>query len=129
MDDLLGREKQLNTRAAKIGPQVQTEAASRIQRAMKGKMARNKAINQVEDKMTRVENRLSLTRSILNEQRPESLRKGLKKLQDRRSELVNRAKSMNREQKKAEFKEINATIQHYVDVIDKKKPGPKTGKK
>jgi hypothetical protein len=129
MDDLLGREKQLNTRAAKIGPQVQTEAASQIQRAMKGKMARNKAINQVEDKMTRVENRLSLTRSILNEQRPESLRKGLKKLQDRRSELVNRAKSMNREQKKAEFKEINATIQHYVDVIDKKKPGPKTGKK
>lgn len=36
---------------------------------------------------------------------------------------------MNRVQKKAEFKELNATIQHYEDVIDKKKTGPKTGKK
>ena len=79
--------------------------------------------------MTRVENRLSLTRSNLNEQRPEGLRKGLKKLQDRRSELVTRARAMNRDQKKAEFKELNATIQDYEDVIDKKKPGPKTGKK
>jgi hypothetical protein len=143
MDDLLGREKQIKTRAAKIGPLVQHESASQIQRAMKGKMARdavkqrtqaiatvqgairnkiarNKAINQVEDQMTRVENRLSLTRSNLNEQRPEGLRKGLKKLQDRRSELVTRARAMNRVQKKAEFKELNATIQHYEDVIDKK---------
>ena len=72
---------------------------------------------------------ISSTRSNLNEQRPEGLRKAKKALMDRRSELVTRTKNMNREQKKAEFKEINATIQHYVDVIDKKKPGPKTGKK
>ena len=133
MDDLLGKEKQLKTRAAKIGPLVQHESASQIQRAIRSKIARNKArnkaINQVEDQMTRVENRLSLTRSNLNEQRPEGLRKGLKKLQDRRSELVTRARAMNRDQKKAESKELNATIQHYEDVIDKKKPGPKTGKK
>ena len=36
---------------------------------------------------------------------------------------------MNREQKKAEFKELDKTEQHYDDVIDKKKAGPKIGPK
>ena len=72
---------------------------------------------------------ISSTRSNLNEQRPEGLRKAKKALMDRRSELVTRSKNMNREQKKAEFIELNTTEQHYDNVINKKKPGPKTGKK
>ena len=68
---------------------------------------------------------ISSTRSNLNEQRPEGLRKAKKALQDRRSELVTRSKNMNREQKKAEFKELNTAEQHYNNVILKQKPGPK----
>ena len=72
---------------------------------------------------------ISSTRSNLNEQRPKGLRDAKKALQDRRSELVTRSKNMNREQKKAEFKELNTAEQHYNNVILKQKPGPKTGRK
>jgi hypothetical protein len=152
INEFLGREAQLKTRAAKIGPLVKNQSASQIQRAMKSKIARDtvkkrtqaiatiqgamrnriardKTIKHFEDQAARVENILSATRSNLNEQRPKGLRDAKKALQDRRSELVTRSKNMNREQKKAEFKELNTTIQHYDNVIDKKKPGPKTGRK
>jgi hypothetical protein len=152
INDFLGREAQLKTRAAKIGPLVKNQSASQIQRAMKSKIARDtvkkrtqaiatiqgamrnriardKTIKHFEDQAARVENMLSATQSNLNEQRPKGLRDAKKALQDRRSELVTRSKNMNREQKKAEFKELNTTIQHYDNVIDKKKPGPKTGRK
>ena len=36
---------------------------------------------------------------------------------------------MTREQKKEENKRLNSLIQQCEDVIDKKKPGPKTGRK
>ncbi len=36
---------------------------------------------------------------------------------------------MNREQKKAEFKELDTAIQHYDNVIEKKKTGPRNGPK
>ena len=74
---------------------------------------------------------ISSTRSNLNEQRPKGLRDAKKALQDRRSELVTvtRSKNMNREQKKAEFKYLDKAEQHYDNVIDKRKPGPKTGRK
>ena len=152
INEFLGKEAQLKTRAAKIGPLVKNQSASQIQRAMKSKIARDtvkkrtqaiatiqgamrnriardKTIKHFEDQAARVENILSATRSNLNEQRPKGLRDAKKALQDRRSELVTRSKNMNREQKKAEFKELNTTIQHYDNVIDKKKPGPKTGRK
>jgi hypothetical protein len=152
INEFLGKEAQLKTRAAKIGPLVKNQSASQIQRAMKSKIARDtvkkrtqaiatiqgamrnriardKTIKHFEDQAARVENMLSATRSNLNEQRPKGLRDAKKALQDRRSELVTRSKNMNREQKKAEFKELNTTIQHYDNVIDKKKPGPKTGRK
>ena len=152
MDEILGSEARLKTRAAEIGPLVRNQSASQIQRAMRsriarntvkqtritkntaatkiqktirGNIARNKIIKNLEDQVGKVENMISSTRSNLNEQRPEGLRKAKKALQDRRSELVTRSKNMNREQKKAEFKELNTAEQHYNNVILKQKPGPK----
>ena len=152
IDAFLGRETRIKTRAAEIGPLVKNYSASQIQGAMRNKIARNtvkqrqqaiatvqgamrnkiarnKTLKNLEDQVARVENMISSTRSNLNEQRPKGLRDAKKALQDRRSELITRSKNMNRDQKKAEFKELNATIQDYEDVIDKKKTGPKTGKK
>ncbi len=139
MDEVLGSEARLKTKAAEIGPLVRNQLASQIQRAIKSKIARNtvkqrtqaiatiqdKTFKNLEDQIAKVENMISSTRSNLNEQRPEGLRKAKKALMDRRSELVTRSKNMNREQKKAEFKELDKKEQHYDNVIDKKKPGPK----
>ena len=104
-------------------------AATKIQKTIRGNTARNEIIKNLEDQVGKVENMISSTRSNLNEQRPEGLRKAKKALMDRRSELVTRSKNMNREQKKAEFIELNTAEQHYDNVINNKKPGPKTGKK
>ena len=151
INEFLGREAQLKTRAAKIGPLVKNQSASQIQRAMKSKIARDtvkkrtqaiatiqgamrnriardKTIKHFEDQAARVENMLSATRSNINEQRPKGLRDAKKALQDRRSDLVTRSKNMNREQKKAEFIELNTAEQHYDNVINNKKPGPKVKK-
>ena len=73
---------------------------------------------------------ISSTRSNLNEQRPEGLREAKKKIQDRKAEINTRGPmQMTREQKKEENKRLNSLIQQYEDVIDKRKPGPKTGRK
>ena len=65
------------------------------------------------------------TRANINEQRPAGLRKQIKGLQDRRSELVSGARGMNREQKKEELRQINIKEDQYRDVIMPEKRGPK----
>ena len=101
-------------------------AATTIQKTIKGKIARNKIINDYEDQVTRVENILSSTRSNLNEQRPEGLRKAKKALQDKKSDLTTRGKTdLTREQKKEETKRLNTLIEQYENVITKRKTGPK----
>ena len=89
--------------------------------------ARNEAriITDMENQLTRTENMLNATRANINEQRPEGLRKQKEKLQNRRSELVTRSRTMDREQKKKEFKLINEREEQYKDIIIEKKRGPK----
>ncbi len=63
---------------------------------------------------------ISSTRSNLNEQRPEGLRKAKKALQDRRSELLHRSPNMDRILKMNEFRKININEtyeSHYDNVI------------
>ena len=101
-------------------------AATTIQKTIRGKIARNKIINDYEDQVTRVENILSSTRSNLNEQRHEGLRKAKKALQDKKSDITTRGKTdLNREQKKEETKRLNTLIEQYENVITKRKTGPK----
>jgi len=101
-------------------------AATKIQKTIRGKIARNKIINDYEDQITRVENILSSTRSNLNEQRPQGLRKAKKALQDRKSEITTRGKTdLTRDQKKEETKRLNTLIEQYENVITKRKTGPK----
>ena len=101
-------------------------AATTIQKTIRGKMARNKIINDYEDQVTRAEKKISDLRSNLNDQRPEGLRKAKKTLQDRKSDITTRGKTdMNREQKKEETKRLNTLIEQYENVITKRKPGPK----
>jgi hypothetical protein len=69
---------------------------------------------------------LSSTRSNLNEQRPEGLRKANKALQDRKSDITTRGRTdLTREQKKEETKRLNTLIEQYENVITKRKTGPK----
>jgi len=82
-------------------------------------------ITNMENQLTRTESMLRDTRSNINEQRPAGLRKQIKGLQDRRSELVSRARGMDREQKKEELRQINIKEDQYKDVIIEKKRGPK----
>jgi len=101
-------------------------AATKIQQTIRGKIARNKIINDCEDQVTRVENILSSTRSNHNEQRPQGLRKAKKALQDRKSEITSRGKTdLTRDQKKEETKRLNTLIEQYENVITKRKTGPK----
>ena len=133
-DDILGRETQLKTKAAKIGPLVQNHSALQIQQAMRSKKARNAmkkardteaTFKGVEDQMTKVEKKVSYLHAYVNEQFPEGLRHAVKKLQDRRSELVNRSPNMDRVLKVEELRKINQTEDHYKNITTKQKPGPK----
>ena len=112
--------------------------AIKIQNAFRNKQARNEVnmrktieintarrITNMENELTRTENMLNATHANINEQRPEGLRKQLKKIQDRKSDLVNRNKKMDREQKKEELRLIDEKEQHYQNVIKQHKRGPK----
>jgi hypothetical protein len=112
--------------------------AIKIQNAFRNKQARNEVnmrktieintarrITNMENELTRTENMLNATHANINEQRPEGLRKQLKKIQDRKSDLVNRNKKTDREQKKEELRLIDEKEQHYQNVIKQHKCGPK----
>ena len=123
----------LNKRKAKLQPDIEKHDATTIQSAIRGKVARNAmkkardteaTFKGVEDQMTSVEKKLSYLHSNINEQRPKGLRSAIKKLQDRRSELVHRTPTMDRVQKVEELRKINQTENHYINVIAKRKPGP-----
>ena len=122
----------LSTRAAQIQTRREHELdknnAIIIQNAFRNKRARDETgrrITNMENQLTRTESMLRDTRSNINEQRPAGLRKQIKGLQDRRSELVSRARGMDREQKKEELRQINIKEDQYKDVIIEKKRGPK----
>jgi hypothetical protein len=118
--------------------EIAKKNAIKIQNAFRNKQARNEVnmrktietntarrITDMENELTRTENMLNATRANINEQRPKGLRKELKILQDRRSDLVNRNKKMDREQKKEELRLIDEKEQHYQNVIKQHKRGPK----
>ena len=117
-----------NKRARDTLKQTRTNkntAATTIQKAMRGKITRNKIINDYEDQISRAEQNISDLRLNINQQRPEGLRKAVKKLQDRRSELVNRAPNMDRKLKTEEWRKININEDQYKDVIIEERRGPK----
>ncbi len=115
----------MRNRIARNTVKERTQAIATIQGAMRNRIARDKTIKHFEDQVARVENMISSTRSNFNEQRLEGLRKAKKALQDRRSELINRAPKMNRILKTDELRKININESHYDNVILKQKPGPK----
>jgi hypothetical protein len=154
IESLSSQIASLETQAAKLQPVIEKREATRLQTAMRGKIARNtlqktrtnkkntaattiqktirgkitrnKIINDYEDQVTRAEKKISDLRSNLNDQRPEGLRKAKKTLQDRKSDITTRGKTdMNREQKKEETRRLNTLIEQYEDVITKRKTGPK----
>ncbi len=81
----------------------------------------------MENQLTRTasESMIRDTRPNINEQRPAGLRKQIKGLQDKRSELVSRARGMDREQKKEELRQVNIKEDQYKDGIIEKKRGPR----
>ena len=80
----------------------------------------------MERKIARVEKIISALQTDVNTQRPEGLRKALKKLQDRKSEITTRGPiGIGRDQKKEETKRLNTQIEHFENVITKRKTGPK----
>ena len=116
MRNKIARDTLKKTRTSK------NTAAATIQKTFRGKIGRNKLINDYEDQITKVEKNISDLRLNLNEQRPKGLRQGLKKLQDRKSEINTRGiTEFNREQKKAENRILNSQIEHYENVIIKRK--------
>ena len=136
----LEREKEvLMRRQAKLKPDVEKQAATTLQKAMRNKSARNallyerekkayieKATDKMERKIARAEKQISDLRLNINEQRPKGLRQAVKKLQDRRSEISTRGPiGINRDQKKEEFKRLNEQLEDYENVIIKRKTGPK----
>ena len=118
-----------NKRARDTLKQTRTSkntAATTIQKAMRGKITRNKIINDYEDQISRAEQNISDLRLNINQQRPEGLRKAKKTLQDRKAELTTRGPvNMGRDQKKEEIRRLNTEIEHYENVLTKRKTGPK----
>ena len=86
-------------------------------------------INQLENQIQRTENMLDSTRKNINEQRPEGLRRKIKQLQDKKSDLITRQQGLTRDTKKEELKKVNQELQHYENIIMKRKPGPKVKEK
>ena len=120
--------KGLSTRAAEIEARKESLRHELDKGGISSSLrARNEAriITDMENQLTRTENMLNATRANINEQRSEGLKKQLKKIKDRRSELLTRAKTMNRDQKIEEMRLINEREDQYKDVIKKQKPGPK----
>jgi hypothetical protein len=69
-------------------------AAAAIQKTIRGKIARNKIINDYEDQVTRAEKQISDLRSNLNDQRPDGLRKAKKAFQDRKSDITTKGRQI-----------------------------------
>jgi len=126
---LMDRLRKEKTKLEAKLDKVKNMAATKIQKRMRGVMTRKRigdTISNLEDQLSGVENMLASTRSNLNEQRPKGLRKAIKKLQDRKSELNTEGRvNMPRDQKKEATKDLNKQIEHYESVIIKRKPGPK----
>ena len=106
--------------------ELETQAA-KIEKKMEKKHLQ--MINQLENQIQRTENMLDSTRKNINEQRPEGLRKKIKQLQDKKSDLITRQQGLTRDVKKQELKKVNQELQHYENIIMKRKPGPKVKEK
>ena len=125
-DEYAKQIAKLEKQKAKLEPVMKKLGATKIQKVMRGHMGRKQfMMNKLENEIQRTENMLDSTRKNINEQRPEGLRRKIKQLQDKKSDLITRQQGLTRDTKKEELKKVNQELQHYENIIMKRKPGPK----
>jgi len=126
-DEYAKQIAKLEKQKAKLEPVLKNLGATKIQKIMRGHMGRKQfmMMNKLENEIQKTENMLDSTRKNINEQRPEGLRRKIKQLQDKKSDLITRQQGLTRDTKKEELKKVNQELQHYENIIMKRKPGPK----